>query len=338
MTTAAHTADGLASPDIDHLHAHLPGAHADAAKAARDDGTNTVAMRALTFPASDAHPLSGHWFEPQHRATHAVAVIAPATGVPQRYYHAFARWLAHRGMSVLCFDYRGMGGQHPAQGRTGMREWVRHDLSGALQAADARSRPHGRKLPLLWVGHSLGGNGLPMVDGLDRIDAAVTIGSQLGYWKLWPRGWHRTVTRVFFGRWVPLCVRLTGRLPGWALGGGEALPGAAAMDWSRWGMSPGYFRDDPACAGWYQPHQFRGHMHMWSIEDDKTFGPADAVNGLAACFGESSGQVERLHLHPKDVGQRSVGHFGVFRKTGAARIWPLLMQHIEMKVPQLRTP
>ncbi|MDP2416533.1 MAG: hypothetical protein U1D25_04125 [Hydrogenophaga sp.] len=73
------------------------------------------------------------------------------------------------------------------------------------------------------------------------------------------------VTRDFFKRWIPLCERLTGRLPGWALGGGEALPGAAALDWSRSGMSPGYFKDDPACAGWYQPHHFRGHMQMWSM-------------------------------------------------------------------------
>jgi predicted alpha/beta hydrolase len=108
------------------------------------------------------------------------------------------------------------------------------------------------------------------------------------------------------------------------------------MDWSRWGMSPGYFKDDPACAGWYQPQKFRGHMQMWSIDDDKTFGPVEAVDGLAACFAESAGEVERLHLHPQDVGRKAVGHFGVFRKPAAERIWPMLLQHIEAKVPQLR--
>ena len=92
-----------------------------------------------------------HWFVPQQRPAHAVAVMAPATGVPQRYYYAFARWLAARGYAVLCFDYRGMGKRNRANahasGRTGMREWVRHDLSGALACAKARSTQSDQPLP-----------------------------------------------------------------------------------------------------------------------------------------------------------------------------------------------
>jgi predicted alpha/beta hydrolase len=77
-------------------------------------------------------------------------------------------------------------------------------------------------------------------------------------------------------------------------------------------------------------------MQMWSIEDDKTFGPAHAVDKLATCFATSAGQVERLHLRPRVVGHKAVGHFGVFKKTSATRIWPLLLQSIEAKVPRLR--
>jgi len=76
-------------------------------------------------------------------------------------------------------------------------------------------------------------------------------------------------------------------------------------------------------------------MQMWSIDDDKTFGPVAAVDGLAACFEGSAGRVERLHLHPHAVGHRKVGHFGVFKKTAAARIWPKLLQHMEAQVPRL---
>jgi predicted alpha/beta hydrolase len=320
----------LESPDQGHLHAHLPFQDAPNSQA------EAVRKVAVQFAATDGHPVHGHWFVPQHQAAHAVAVMAPATGVPQRYYHAFARWLAVRGYAVLCFDYRGMGQGGDARGRTGMREWVRYDLSGALACANARSMQTDPHLPVLWVGHSLGGNGLPMVEGIEHISAVVTLGSQMAYWKLWPRGWHRQVTRVFFKHWIPLCVRFTGRLPGWALGGGEALPGAAALDWARWGMSPGYFRDDAACQGWYQPEQFKGHMQLWSIDDDKTFGPVDAVDALAACYGQSAGQVERLHLHPRAVGRKAIGHFGVFQRAAEKEIWPLLLQHIEAKVPSLR--
>ena len=315
---------GLESPDQHHLHAHLPCQH-DAA----------VTAMAVEFVATDGAPLHGHWFVPEHGPARAIAILAPATGVPQRYYHPFARWLAARGYAVLTFDYRGMGRTRGLYPRASMRQWLRHDLSGALQSALARRTQGGAAVPLLWFGHSLGGNGLPLVQGLDQLDAVVTVGSQFGYWKLWPRGWHRNVTRFFFGTWIPLCVRLTGKLPGWALGGGETLPREAAMDWSRWGMSQHYYLDDPHCAPWYQPQAFRGHMQLWSIEDDKTYAPPDAVNALAQCFADSAGQVERLHLHPHSVGMRQLGHFGPFRRSGAPRLWPLLLQHIEARVPAL---
>lgn len=156
MTSEWHTAVAPGSPDLAHLHAQLPPT--DAADAAPDPQTpSTVAMQPFVFGASDGHPLHGHWFDPLQRAPRAIAVMAPATGVPQRYYHAFARWLAQRGYSVLCFDYRGMGVHRAVTGRTGMREWVRHDLSGALHVACERSTRHERQLPVLWVGHSLGG-------------------------------------------------------------------------------------------------------------------------------------------------------------------------------------
>ncbi|MGQ0710009.1 MAG: alpha/beta hydrolase family protein [Rhodoferax sp.] len=326
---SAAGAPALASPDLPHLHAHLPTfASGQEPPMAQED--------AVCFPATDGAALYGQWFTPAQRAPHAVAVLAPATGVPQRFYHPFARWLAERGYAVLCFDYRGMGPTRAQHQDASMRQWLCHDLSGALACARQRASRPGQRLPLLWVGHSLGGNGLPLVQGLEHLDAAVMVGSQFGYWKLWPRGWHRGVTRFFFGTWVPLWVRLSGRLPGWALGGGETLPRLAALDWARWGMSRRYYLDDPQCQPNYRPETFRGHLQLWSIEDDKTFAPQRAVDALAQCFADSAGHVERLHLHPHTLGLRQLGHFGPFRRLGAARVWPLLLQHIEARVPQLR--
>ena len=49
-----------------------------------------------------------------------------------------------------------------------------------------------------------------------------------------------------------------------------------------------------------------------------------------------AGQVERLHLHPSTVGRKAVGHFGVFQRVSEAKIWPMVLNHIEAKVPLLR--
>ncbi len=77
-------------------------------------------------------------------------------------------------------------------------------------------------------------------------------------------------------------------------------------------------------------------MQLWSIDDDKTFGPVEAVDALAKCFKTSAGQVERLHLQPHEVGRNAIGHFGVFQRVAEAKIWPLVLNHIEAKVPRLR--
>ena len=41
-------------------------------------------------------------------------LIASAMGVKRRYYDAFAQYLAARGISVVTFDYRGIGESRPA--------------------------------------------------------------------------------------------------------------------------------------------------------------------------------------------------------------------------------
>ncbi|MBB5203545.1 putative alpha/beta hydrolase [Inhella inkyongensis] len=289
--------------------------------------------RALLFAARDGARLAGRVFEPATPAR-AVAVLAPATGVPQRYYFGFARWLRERGYAVLCFDYRGMGMSPTPDGGVTMRDWVARDLSAALALARQRAGRGSQSLPLVWFGHSLGGNGLPMVEGLEHLDAAVTLGSQFGYWRLWD-GWRAQVTRIFFQHWLPLWVRLSGRLPGWALGGGEALPGAAAMDWARWGLLPGYMRDDPACKADWAPQRFRGSLQVWSIHDDRLYGPRRAVDALADCFREGAARVERFHLFPNEVGLKRVGHFGIFRRSAAQQLWPLLLSRLEARLPAL---
>ena len=42
-------------------------------------------------------------------------LIVPAMGVDQRYYAAFASWLADQGYFVVTFDYRGMGRSRPPE-------------------------------------------------------------------------------------------------------------------------------------------------------------------------------------------------------------------------------
>ncbi len=329
MSTPSNTLPG--SPELQHLHAALglsdpPAAHTEAAGA---------------LPLPGGGGLSAVWFEPIGSAR-AVALIAPATGVPQRFYAAFARWLCAQGYAVLTFDYRGLAQSRdtvPKQLPLGasMRDWMQGDLPLAVQAVQARAqRLPGARLPVLWVGHSLGGHALTLQPSLGDIDAALCVGSQLPAADRWPAGHRRWGAAFFFKTWLPLMVRMHGHLPSWALGGGEALPGAAALDWSRWGQMPNYLASDPDLADCYRPGAWRGVAHFWCVSDDWVFGPEPAVQALVDAFAASPGQAALKRVSPQAVGLRRLGHFAPFSRRAGERLWPLLLSQLEAAVPALR--
>ncbi len=63
----------------------------------------------VEFAAADGTQLSGRFFAATLAKGSAPVLLCTATGVPQRFYVAFARWLAQQGLDVLTFDYRGIG-------------------------------------------------------------------------------------------------------------------------------------------------------------------------------------------------------------------------------------
>jgi len=312
------------SPNLAQLHASLD---------LPEDLARHEEIPVLLPLSADRH-LAARWFEPRHGAR-AVALIAPATGVPQRFYAALARWMAARGYAVLTLDYAGLAASRDAldQGAS-MRDWMLRDLPLALGAVQSRARE--ARLPVVWVGHSLGGHALPLQPALAGVDAALCIGAQLPAFHRWPAGHRRWGARFFFERYVPAWVRWAGRLPRWALGGGEDLPRAAAMDWSRWGQLPDYYVSDPDMAQHLRPQDWRGVAHFWCVADDWVFGPEPAVQALVDAFRAAPGCAELRRLHPRDIGQRKLGHFTPFARHVGERLWPRLFDELESAVPRLR--
>lgn len=289
-----------------------------------------------TLLADDGRALAATWAEPPTGTAHAVAVVHPATGVPRGYYRAFAQWLAGRGYAVLTYDYRGIAGSRAAaplrRERATMRDWAVLDMSAALAAAEARRG--GRGLPLLLVGHSFGGNCLGFARGVERADAILAVASQLGEARLYP-GVHRVVTATFFRAWLPAVVGVVGHAPGWALGGGaQPLPPGVARQWAAWGRRRGWAHADPAMKAHSSWGAIVAPVHLWNVTDDLTYAPPATVDALAAMYRNAA--VQRHTLAPADVGQRRLGHFGVFRREPGARAWERLLAPIEAAVPALR--
>ncbi len=292
-----------------------------------------------TLICADGRPLAADWIEPASGRAHAVALMSAAAGVPRGYYRAFAHWLAGRGYATLTYDYRGIGGSRLAHGvradHATMRDWALLDMAAAIAAAQhrrGRDDPS-RRLPLLLIGHSFGGNAIGFAQGVEQADAILAIGSQSAEWRHWPV-LTRPMVAAFFGAWVPATLKVFGSLPGWALGGGaQPMPAGVARDWSAWGLRRGAHFSDPAIAPHNRFAKIVAPVHLWSIEDDWAFAPRSAVDALAGQF--PAADVQRHHLRPADAGMRSIGHFGAFRRGAGAAVWERLLQPIEGASPAL---
>ena len=301
-----------------------------------------VNRHATALRCSDGRLLSGTWYEPiTSSPVLAVAVIGCATAVPARYYRPFAEWLAGRGYAVLTFDYRGIAESkralHPGED-VRLRDWARLDMAAALHAADRRRwrerESQGQDVGLLWVGHSLGGNAIGLVPGfVDKVDAVLGVAAQVAYVGHWS-GWPRTQAWLFFHVMLPLLVNLLGHAPGRLLGPrAQDLPAGAALEWATWGRTPGFLFGDASLERERDYHRFSGPVHLWSITDDHLFGPAAAVDALAARF--TAAQVQRHVIAPHDLGAQRIEHFGPFRRDLGSQLWSRLLAPVEAATPPL---
>ncbi|MDF3931204.1 alpha/beta hydrolase family protein [Pseudomonas citronellolis] len=258
--------------------------------------------------------LASHWYQPPGE-TRGAALIVPAMGVEQRFYSAFANWLAERGYLVVTFDYQGMG-----QSRSGpLREvkanvvdWGRHDCSAMLAAV---AEACGDK-PLYWIGHSLGGQILPFVAGRARITRAFSIASGSGYWRdnsagLRGRAW------LLWHLIAPVVTPLAGYFPGRRLGIVGDLPRGVIEQWRRWCLHPQY-----ALGEGEQMRIRYSAVHTpivsLSFTDDEMMSQRSTEALLG--FYQSAPKVSR-RIAPEQLGVKRIGHFGFFRPQFAESLW-----------------
>jgi predicted alpha/beta hydrolase len=257
----------------------------------------------------DGTPLSARWYVPDSPGR-AVVLLAGATAVPQRFYRPFSRHLASSGYEVLTFDYRGI-----AESRQGslrglsatMQDWGR-DVQAALEVAQQRA--DGR--PVLFVGHSFGGQSLGLVRGGSGLAGGLTIGAQLGYYGHWPMPQRLAYAALWYAV-LPSVVGVMGYLPG-RLGIDQDLPGGVALEWARWCRSPRYLVDHvPEALDRFASVQ--GPMRVVSVTDDP-YAPEPAVRAYAALMPRAQLEV----WSPERAGVPKLGHFGFFRTAGR-RLW-----------------
>lgn len=268
----------------------------------------------LRIRALDGFELAATLYEPADGDGRAAVLINSATAVRRRYYDAFARHLAGEGLTVVTYDYRGIGGSRPrslSRFAAHLRQWAEEDQGGVLDWIANRLQPR----RLLVVGHSVGGQIVGMAPGNERIHGMVGVAAQNGYWGHWPSpSRYRMALRWYLA--VPLASRVFGYVPGW-LGIKEDLPGGVAREWAEWCRRPDFLFDghEERRPGFLR---FARPFLAYSFEDDD-YAPRAAVESLLDAYREA--RVDHRHVTPREVGVPAIGHFGFFRERFRETLW-----------------
>ena len=244
----------------------------------------------------------------------AVLVIAGAMGVRQDFYEPLARFFAANGIHTLTFDYRGMGFSRHGSMRefnTDVSEWAERDLNGMLFEAQAMAS----RLPLFYLGHSLGGQLLGVLPDVGRVRAALTVTAGSGYYRMNDRMPLRV--RLLWFAAIPALTPLFGYFPGKSLRIVGDLPRGVAWQWRRWCLHPEYLLAE---GDRYRDAFKRVTIPIrgYSFEDDPMI-TRPAIDHLHSFYGAA--QVERRHLVPRDVGVDRIGHFGYFSGAHRDTLW-----------------
>ena len=270
--------------------------------------------RPAALTCADGRTLTVRAFEPASRPDRVV-LLAPATGVPARFYAAFAGWLATRGYACVTWDWRGSGENSAAPvAETGvsMLDWATLDLPAAIDWAQARY-----DRPLIGIGHSFGGQAFGLADRPGAFESLVLFASGHAYWRHWPvpgRYLFRAAISVLLAT-----TKICGYLPGRSIGLGADLPAGVADQWLRWCLRPDYF------GRWDGHAALTAPVLSYAFSDD-SYAPRTSREALLAKYG---GPKCMRTPSPADFGLRRVGHLDFFRRRHAGSLWPAFLGELE---------
>lgn len=193
---------------------------------------------------------------PRAEPSTPLCLVLPALGIRAAYYARFAQALSARGLRVLTADFPGHGESALRAGRGS--DWGYPDLIEVhAPALVAAARARFPAAPLVWIGHSLGGQVALLRAGQAPEEAAavVVIASGSAHYACWS-GRRRASLRI-----TPrICEALSwplGFFPGDRVGFGGREARSLIRDWARAARSGAYrwgsFDGEAALPRWRGP-------------------------------------------------------------------------------------
>jgi predicted alpha/beta hydrolase len=291
-----------------------------------------VTPEPFALRARDGRVLAANWFLAETGdladERRGAIVINGATGFPQTFYFKLANYLSERGYDTLVYDYRGMNLSAPADlasETARMSDWGLFDMPAALDAAAERAQG----LPVVTLGHSIGGQFLGLLPNHSLARVHVQIATSVGYWR-WEAAPFKYLAWWFWRVHGPLMLAIKGYVPsggGWA---GLALPRGVYDEWRRWCLRPEHFGPDLAT---YLSANVFGEIQAPVLTvgfTDDPIATRRTVEAINRFFPRV--QRESRWYSPKEAGVKRIGHEGFFSSKHRHTLWRAVADWIDTKL------
>ncbi len=277
---------------------------------------------------SDGWSLRAGVCEPRAAAgegPRGVAVLAHALMARRSEFHqeggGFAGFLAARGWRVVSFDFRGHGDSGPTAA-SGARytydDLVHADLPAVVSCARSRARG---KLPVVVVGHSLGGHTSLVAQATGAIDVDALVGFGACPWvrALDPSRVRWAAKRAVVEGMLA-AARRVGRFPARALGRGSDDESLACIEDIARFARVGWTSADGA-VDYLEAIGRVGVpvLQVVSAGDRLECAPACGASLLERCGGGAARDL--LRIDGGDEGRKAPGHMGMVTSARVTRAW-----------------
>lgn len=278
-------------------------------------------MKLTEINTKSNHSITATIYEAEK--ANLVLIIASATGVKQSFYKKIAGYFSKNGVSVITFDYLGIGfslKKNIKKLDNNVSDWGKIDLEATIKFA--KENYPNTKIVLL--GHSIGGQLIGFAKSSPDLHKIVLVATQSGYWKLW-KGKDRLLMWLNWHILFPILPPIFGYMPSKRISGMENLPKNVAKQWSNWGRKANYLFDEFQDNNLFF-NEIKCSMLAISIEND-FYAPKEAVDWFVNKFQKAN--IKRVHIIPSDYNSKSIGHFEIFREKFSNTLWSSILEFIK---------
>ncbi|MBN8686157.1 MAG: alpha/beta fold hydrolase [Chitinophagales bacterium] len=251
-----------------------------------------------------------------------VVIIVPATGVLQSFYRPMASFFMRNAISVITFDYSGIGKSLNGSIKNEtcrIADWGCSNLEAVIRYTRV-NLPHHK---IILLGHSIGGQLIGLAPSSVFVDKIILIAAQSGYWKFW-KGINRIRMWLNWYLLVPVFTKVYGYLPAKMISRMEHLPGRVAKEWADWCRNSNYLFGHITVDNLHFS-KIKCKLTSISISDD-FFAPEQSVEWLTAKYVNA--ERKRLHFIPENFGVSKIGHFSLFTEKFGNSIWNILFTEV----------